>query len=78
MKIIDNRVEVKGVPFDTIFPGEIFEWSHGLYMAMTPVEDPDGAPIVNAITIENGVSTFFNGMTRVVPVEVELTIIANQ
>lgn len=78
MKIIDNRVEAKGVPFNTIFPGEIFEWSHGLYMGIVPVSEPDGAPMVNAISIENGVSTFFNGMTRVVPVETELTIIANQ
>ena len=78
MKIIDNRVEAKGVPFDTIFPGEIFEWSNGLYMAMMPIEDAEAYTVVNAVILENGSPAFFKATTRVVPVETELTIIANQ
>ena len=78
MRIVDNRVEAKGVPFDTIFSGEIFEWSNGLYMAIMPIEDVDGNTIINAIILQNGSPTFFKASTRVVPVETELTIIANQ
>ena len=77
MKIIDKRVEVKGIPFGDIYAGEIFEWSHGLYMAMAPTEDSYGI-IVNAVDIASGTPTVFDNSTRVVPVSVELTVIANQ
>ena len=77
MKITDKRVEPKGISFGAIFPGQVFEWSHGLYMAMTSTEDSYGI-LVNAVNIATGTPAVFDNSTKVVPVEVELTVIANQ
>ena len=77
MKIIDKRVEAKGIRFSDICAGEIFEWSHELYMAMTPTGDAYGI-LANAVNIASGAPAVFDNSTRVVPVSVELTVIANQ